>query len=752
MLMPSPVCPVLGALLGLLLPLSQLLPRPAAARFLGGPESRGVEQGHHCVHDTHPHATSPHDPRTRSRVEYARPPPPRLQLEQQQSEQQRLRRRLSSASPLRIYVDYSGLPHVGSANRTTLHDTIQNDLVPAAVAFWSGALLLPNPVADEALRFDRNCTHEFGPFGSGARAGGYTCSEFGRNVCGGEFDFPTAWLKAGTACGACNDDSTCTQCVDYPQGSGLGFAADYVLTVTAVDGPTCVESEDTLGYAAPCRYDQYDRPTMGSINFCPRALVDRSPATLQSTAKHELAHALGFTAEMMPYFRDAAGNPLTARDGTAAQLVPYTTDVQCANGATQDEPRPSAATTLEGPVNIRGFANGYRLKTPNIVVAARAHYGCETLTGAELENQPTGASACWGSHWEQRVTHTELMAPVAGPRSAVSLLTLAYFQDSGWYDVNFSKAESSPSFSWGRGQGCAFVDSPCVSEAGIPLGAGDRYFCATADEERCTFDLSSLGFCNRITYNGALPSPFQWFGTSGNLAKAGGSLAEMDYCPYYSGYSNGDCGDASNSRAADSNYFGERYGAGALCIASSLIWDGYSPKPVSQKTRCYGVSCSGSGEAAVVTITVSPESGFHVSVTCAAGEAGTAKSVAGFTGTLTCPDVTVACLAAADGGNFKATVTACPAKLNACSGNGVCVYTEPSNEGANGTYACHCLGGYSGHACEICDTEVNSCSRTLATGELGKQEGSGTPSARPRALLAAAAFAFAGAFVCFVQP
>ena len=40
--------------------------------------------------------------------------------------------------------------------------------------------------------------------------------------------------------------------------------------------------------------------------------------------------------------------------------------------------------------------------TETVRDVARHHFGCETLEGVEVENQPTSAGACWGSHWEQR--------------------------------------------------------------------------------------------------------------------------------------------------------------------------------------------------------------------------------------------------------------------------------------------------------------------------------------------------------------
>ena len=58
-------------------------------------------------------------------------------------------------------------------------------------------------------------------------------------------------------------------CTDIAAGDGL-ISKDYAILVEAVDTTICQSSVDgdgnqmTLGYAAPCKYDQYDRPILGS--------------------------------------------------------------------------------------------------------------------------------------------------------------------------------------------------------------------------------------------------------------------------------------------------------------------------------------------------------------------------------------------------------------------------------------------------------------------------------------------------------
>ncbi|PIO64155.1 hypothetical protein TELCIR_14227 [Teladorsagia circumcincta] len=52
------------------------------------------------------------------------------------------------------------------------------------------------------------------------------------------------------------------------------------------------------------------------------------------------------------------------------------------------------------------------------------------------------------------------MSGIATQVYALSRLTLALFEDSGWYRVNYDKAEEMP---WGRNLGCGFAKQSCLT-------------------------------------------------------------------------------------------------------------------------------------------------------------------------------------------------------------------------------------------------------------------------------------------------
>lgn len=113
------------------------------------------------------------------------------------------------------------------------------------------------------------------------------------------------------------------------------------------------------------------------------------------------------------------------------------------------------------------------LALAQVVSVARDLFGCATLTGAELENQPTASGGCFGAHWEKRLMANELMAATTSHVARYSALTLAALEDSGWYRANYSMADP---VLWGRLEGCDFIDKKCV-ENGVALATSEPTFC-----------------------------------------------------------------------------------------------------------------------------------------------------------------------------------------------------------------------------------------------------------------------------------
>jgi len=63
---------------------------------------------------------------------------------------------------------------------------------------------------------------------------------------------------------------------------------------------------------------------------------------------------------------------------------------------------------------------------------AKKHYNCNSIKGVMMEDD--GGEGTAGAHWEKSWVNDEIMAGiVTGKTDYVSILTLKYFEDSGWY-------------------------------------------------------------------------------------------------------------------------------------------------------------------------------------------------------------------------------------------------------------------------------------------------------------------------------
>jgi leishmanolysin len=265
--------------------------------------------------------------------------------------------------------------------------------------------------------------------------------------------------------------------------------ADFVLYVTA--GPMLPTQQTTLAWASSCSYDSVGRPIVGHANFNPAKLSGVVSSYAIKIATHELFHALGFS------------------DGFArTKFLPPNDD-------------PIRSVMVRGKHTTGVF-------TPEVVARAREYYGCSNMTYLELEDQ--GGSGTSGTHWEKRVLLNELMVGYftgGEVTRSVSPMTLAYFKDSGHYDVDYSKADDPSELWFGRNAGCGFLSDKC--------NASSPFFCFTPGTIACSPDRLSVAFCNVASYQIALPTQFQYPPLSANQ---GSSVIYTDYCPFYEGYGN----------------------------------------------------------------------------------------------------------------------------------------------------------------------------------------------------------------------
>lgn len=236
----------------------------------------------------------------------------------------------------------------------------------------------------------------------------------------------------------------------------------------------------TIAWAITCKQDQYDRPIAGMTNFGPN-MINTSPDQFEeqlATAIHEIAHALGFSGSFFGRFRKPDGSQWGA-----------------SNVVQQFQERGNTVS---------------KIITPNVVSKIKEHFNCQNWpnVGAELENH--GGSGTAGSHWEKRIYFNEFMTGTSSANPKYSAISLALFEDSGWYRVDYSASEI---LDWGYQMGCDFAYGECSS---WPQDAFDLGMACSGDGNMCRVNF--IGYCN-----------------SGN--------PHMDGCSYVQGYSNGNCRD-----------------------------------------------------------------------------------------------------------------------------------------------------------------------------------------------------------------
>jgi hypothetical protein len=257
-------------------------------------------------------------------------------------------------------------------------------------------------------------------------------------------------------------------------------------------------------------------------------------------------------------------------------------------------------------------------------------------SGEGLPLSVVGGEGCIGDHWERRLFSSDLMNPVVDDleySTRISTVTLAYFADSGWYQVDLSNADVASG--WGRGAGCSFVNDTCIAENGEVPPQNAPFFCnevpstgfsVSQNINGCTPDLSRKATCSIGQYDLALPPAYQYFNSTYG-ADVGGSDGYMDFCvslmisswraaitdsillcirsnlfrfisillillqPVYTGYANGLCSSSEGEsviREFDVERFGQRnsrclvgnvrpfYRNTALCLPIACVIEDHS--------------------------------------------------------------------------------------------------------------------------------------------------------------------------------
>ncbi|GET93839.1 GP63, leishmanolysin [Leishmania tarentolae] len=327
--------------------------------------------------------------------------------------------------------------------------------------------------------------------------------------------------------------NTCSSFKVPETHSTNGFRnTDFVLYVASVPSEVGV-----LAWATTCQVFSDGRPAVGVINIPASTIATTHNQAVTRVVAHEMAHALGFSKQ----FFEAAG-------------------------------------ILQKVSNVRGKDFSVPVINSSTVVAkAREQYGCDTLEHLELEDQGGVGSA--GSHIKMRNAKDELMVSSVAT-GYYTALTMAVFQDLGFYQADFSKAEVLP---WGKNAGCAFLSEKCMEKN---ITKWPAMFCDGRRKElRCSSTRLSLGMCAIATAK-ELPAHFQYF-TDPRLS---GSAPFMDYCPFVVLSSNAKCTQSSSTASPDLNSF-NIFSEAARCIDGSFQLMSRQGGIATLSAICANISC-----------------------------------------------------------------------------------------------------------------------------------------------------------------
>ncbi|XP_019951048.2 ciliated left-right organizer metallopeptidase [Paralichthys olivaceus] len=321
-----------------------------------------------------------------------------------------------------------------------------------------------------------------------------------------------------------------------PEGAGLPDT-DFLLYLHTQSTDKCRAEPNVLAYAVHCQTDTQGRPVAGVVLICRDRLTEavfNHQATVQ-TVIHELFHALGFSKDLFHTWRDCSSS----------------------------SPAVGSGCSPRGKVIHSDGSGQMRIYTSSVIAALQTHLTSpDPELGGPLENQdvPSGRAS---SHWEARLLRGSIMAAELEDSTTVRIdpVTLAALQDTGWYSVDLSRAQS---LVWGDGEGATFGSlSTCQHNS-------SSFFC-TGSGLGCHFLHLHKGECQSDPY--------------------------LEGCRVFKPLKNSsECWKKENTRLTpEVDWSGEILGLDSRCFFSSLIRQQtkFLVSSSSVEGRCYRHRCTG---------------------------------------------------------------------------------------------------------------------------------------------------------------
>jgi len=264
------------------------------------------------------------------------------------------------------------------------------------------------------------------------------------------------------------------------------------------------------------------------------------------------------------------------------------------------------------------------ITSPKVVEKAREHFNCHSLTRIPLENQ--GGFENFGSHWESRYMLGDYMISTDYPDTAISDITLALLEDTGFYKVNYY---SGGLFKFGKDEGCEFFNKTCIDKTSEK--ATSKEFCDTEGEFKCSYSRTLKSSC--LLLSGlSIPSEYQYFS---DITKGG--YPESNYCPVpFEPHSN-DVYFQNHCKYGTAKETFEKMGESSFCFMSSLSQNSNTDK---LRPVCYEISCNTKSKQIIITVG-------STTVTC--NKDGVANIPSNLKGKIECPKYDELCASSING-------------------------------------------------------------------------------------------------------
>lgn len=176
--------------------------------------------------------------------------------------------------------------------------------------------------------------------------------------------------------------------------------------------------------------------------------------------------------------------------------------------------------------------NKYWIISPLVVETAKQYFNCTGIDGVPLEDytEPLITNLKFlltdvQPYWESRWMYGDYMTADKYSMKVISEITLALFEDSGWYKVRYY---TGGLFKYGKKGGCNFLKLDCISDSKASF---TNEFCDHPRSGICSSNRLERGICQIRNYTSetstkdVIPIEYQYYGNST------GGHPLVNYCP-----------------------------------------------------------------------------------------------------------------------------------------------------------------------------------------------------------------------------